>query len=316
MSVTLDQIAPLGGVTEAHALLSLLEAELRRHGNQLDPATLLEFIEANFSQFANAFPENVNMKGHMEENSTSSQSRKAISNNISEAESSDTASLEAPALSEPAPSAAPISDDNIDDDLSLPVVPIEKYVSPEQAMSSGAVSLEDDLPGQLGEFEDDDTHCNLNTAPEIMPFKVIRARELRRMDMGLSNSSTIKNLSDDFITTYLGLKLARTLALRKWEEVKFFIPEANEADNQEDWNALCISALEATGGVAPERGQQIIYPEEIIPRELARRKGNGGWTRDDEIEVRDRAYWDELQSQGEVWQQMPEIPDWRQMRRR
>ena len=192
-----------------------------------------------------------------------------------------------------------------DDGSSLPIVPIETHTSNDQVFMTGVVSFPDDVTVQPDDFEDDNIHCKLSLVFEMMLYKVIRRAELVKLDLGLEDNSVLQRAPGPFATTYLGIQLA----LAEWTALKAS-REGDEAFEDHDWDDEFLCALGRRSGFAPEPGQQVIYPEEIIPFEHLQEK-EGGWEWNYTTEVWDIDYWFKLKAQGEVWNEMPEIPDFR-----
>jgi hypothetical protein len=187
-----------------------------------------------------------------------------------------------------------------------PTVSVEFHAEGEPVYMSGAVSLEDTVEDDLGVLDNDNIDCDFRLVFDQMPYKVMRCRELYSLGLPPDADALLDLLPAQFVTTHLGIQ-------RAWEQWTAWThnAEKREADGEDDPTdpaLVLIQQIVYRGGLPPISGQQVIYPEDIIPLEHLRADGAGGWEWNGRTEVYDPAYWLELRMQGEIWDEMPEIP--------
>ncbi|EXJ62200.1 hypothetical protein A1O7_02633 [Cladophialophora yegresii CBS 114405] len=191
------------------------------------------------------------------------------------------------------------------DEENSPTVPIETHFAGEPVYMSGAVSLQDKIADDPGVSANDNIDCDYRLVFDQMPYRVIRRNALYSLGMPADTDTLVDSLPPQFVTTNLGIQ-------RAWEEWTGWTQNAELEGSDEnpaaDSAAMLVRAIICRGGMPPTYGQQVIYAEDIIPLEHLQPDGAGSCEWNGRTEVYDPAYWMALQMQGEIWNEMPEIP--------
>ncbi|ETI23937.1 hypothetical protein G647_05744 [Cladophialophora carrionii CBS 160.54] len=193
---------------------------------------------------------------------------------------------------------------DLDLDENGPTVCIVSHIEGEPVYMSGAVSPQDKIADDPSVAGNDNIDCDYRLVFDQMPYRVIRRSALYSLGMPPETDTLVDRLPPQFVTTNLGVQ-------RAWEEWTAWMQNV-EGEGSDAYSldsaAVLVQAIIHRGGLPPTSGQQIIYPEDIIPLEHLQPDRAGGWEWNGRTEVYDPTFWVELKMQGEIWKEMPEIP--------
>ncbi len=154
--------------------------------------------------------------------------------------------------------------------------------------------------------EDSNIVCSRQRSADLMPFKVIRLRDLYERELPIVDLSCLDLLPRDFVTTLLGID-------RAWNVLDAYQSEremAGSPASSHELDEFFMIELAARGG---HRGRQpVVYPEDIVPYiskqiyeefrnehdSLAQQGGRSG------LAVFDEDYWSYMAEQGAIWDEI------------